>query len=61
MVVAILYALHTYLSKAPKTVFGGHTSAAAAAADCTVALLPALATIDATIHAEVIRPVVQQV
>jgi hypothetical protein len=59
-IVAILYALHTYLSKAPNTVFGTQSSAATAA-DCTMALRPALATIDATIHAEVIGPVVEQV
>jgi hypothetical protein len=59
-IVAILYALYTYLSKAPKTVFGTQSSAATAA-DCTMALRPALATIDATIHAEVIGPVVEQV
>jgi hypothetical protein len=59
-IVAILYALHTYLSKAPNTVFGTQSSAATAA-DCTVALRPALATIDATIHSEVIGHVVEQV
>jgi hypothetical protein len=58
-IVAILYTLHTYLSKAPKTVFGS-SSNTATADDCTMALRPALTTIDSTIHSEVSRHVVQQ-
>lgn len=56
-IVAILYALHTYLTKAPKTIFG---SAGTAHEDCAVALGPAVATIDSTIQGEVVRPVVKQ-